>query len=83
MSDLKPDSGPSRAIGQMLIFVNRPYTSFLSELSRTFDGSQDVKIAMDRRDGDRRQKCQPVSVERRQGDRRKRKAKLLKVLISV
>ena len=81
MSDIKSNSPSSRATGQMLIFVNRPYTSCLSELSRTFDGSQDVKIAMDRRDGDRRQKTQPVSEERRQSDRRKRKAKLLKVLL--
>lgn len=77
---LKSTATHTSQTGQMLIFVNRPFASLISDLSRTFKGKDDVKIAIDRRNGERRLKNFPVESNRRHFDRRKPRAPLLEVI---
>ena len=77
---LKSTATKRSQTGQMLIFVHRPFASLISDLTRTFKGKEDVKIAIDRRNGDRRQQKHSVELDRRQSDRRKPRAQLLEVV---
>ena len=77
---LKSTATQTSQTGQMLIFVHRPFASLISDLTRTFKGKEDVKIAIDRRNGERRQQKHPVELERRHSDRRKPRAQLLEVV---
>ena len=44
---LKSTATQTSQTGQMLIFVHRPFASLISDLTRTFKGKEDVKIAID------------------------------------
>jgi hypothetical protein len=52
------------------IIIRRPYAHLKEELRRAFEGQEDVKVIVDKRNGERRTSQQPVAMECRQADRR-------------
>jgi hypothetical protein len=68
--------------GQMSIIVLQPYAYLATELIQTFKGQEDVKVKVDSREGQRRNKKESVSYERRRADRRRKKETLVEVVIS-
>jgi len=56
--------------------------SIIKELHLAFEGEEDVRIILDRRQGERRQCKQAIKSERRQTGRRHSKEKLVEVIIS-
>lgn len=67
----------------MSIIIRQPYTHLLKEMCRTFGGTDDVMITVDRRSDQRRKKKQGVKTERRRSDRRRPKQELVEVTLSV
>ncbi len=66
----------------MTIVVMRPYARLEKELRSTFKGQEDVKVILDKRSGERRERLQAVSKDRRMADRRRPKEELVEVAIS-
>ena len=67
--------------GETLIIVKRRYAHLEKELARAFARQKEVRILVDRREGERRAQKGSPSPERRQGDRRKQQEELLKVIL--
>lgn len=68
--------------GVTSIIIRRPYARLEKELRSAFKEQEDVKVALDRRYGERRKRRQPVAIERRRADRRRPKDELVEVVIS-
>ncbi len=77
----KATSPPEPEAGMMAIVIRQHYAYLEKELCSTFEGQEDVKVIVDRRDGQRRTKTQPVELERRDADRRRSKEELVEVLL--
>ena len=67
----------------MSIIIHRPYAHLEKELRRAFKGQEDVKVTVDKRNGERRTSPQPVAADRRRADRRTPKEELVEVVIAV
>lgn len=67
----------------MTIVVMRPYVHLEKELRSVFKGQEDVKVIVDKRNGERRKRLQDIAVERRKDDRRCPKEELIEVAISI
>lgn len=78
----KAANSPRKEHMSMSIIIQKPYIHLEKELRRAFEGEEDVKIIVDRRQGERRQNQQAIESERRQAGRRLSKEKLIEVLIS-
>ena len=68
--------------GIMTIVVQQPYAHLERELRRAFKGQEDVKIILDRRQGERRKNTKAVGAERRRADRRYPKEEIVEVVVS-
>ncbi len=66
----------------MTIVVMRPYAHIEKELRNAFKGEEDVKVIVDKRNGERRKNTKAVGAERRKDDRRRPKEELAEVAIS-
>ncbi len=77
LKSLKPST---RAAGQTIIVLHRPFVSLMPDLLNVFKGDPDVELIADRRSEERRQQREPVSLDRRRTERRERKAELLEVV---
>ncbi len=73
---------PEEGAGIMSIIIRQPYAHLEKELRRAFKGEKDVKVIVDRRDGERRTTQQAVEIERRRADRRHPNEELVEVVIS-
>ena len=74
-----PQGGP----GVMSIIIHRPYAHLEKELRKAFEGQEDVKVTVNKRNGEQRATRQPVEVDRRRIDRRTPKEELVEVVLSV
>jgi len=72
-----PQGGP----GMMSIIIHRPYAHLEEELNRAFKAQEDVKVTVDKRNGERRTSRQPVELDRRRADRRTPKEELVEVVL--
>ena len=79
----KGTNPPQGGSGVMSIVIRQPYAHLEKELRRAFKGQEDVKLTVDKRNGERRTSPQPVQLERRRADRRIPKEELVEVVISV
>ncbi len=69
--------------GIMTIVVHKAYAHLERELRRAFKGQEDVKVILDRRQGERRKRRrQAVGAERRKADRRYSKEEIVEVVVS-
>ena len=66
----KATNPPEQGAGMMSIIIRRPYAHLEEELCRAFEGQEDVKVIVDKRNGERRTSQHPVAMECRQADRR-------------
>lgn len=73
---------PEKRSGIMTIVIFHPYAHLERELLNAFEGDEDVKVVLDRRNGERRKEQKAVKRERRRGDRRKPKQEIAEVAIS-
>jgi len=73
---------PEERFGIMTIVLFQPYVHLEEELRDAFKGQEDVKVILDRRTGERREKQKVVARERRSSDRRKPKQEIAEVAIS-
>ncbi len=69
-------------VGIMTIVVHPAYTHLERELRRAFKGQEDVKIILDRRQGERRKNTKAVGADRRKADRRHLKEEIVEVVVS-
>lgn len=67
--------------GLIYIIIRRPYAHLEARFRRVFEGQEDVKVLVDRREGERRRGVQPVALERRQADRRGLKDEVGEVVV--
>lgn len=67
----------------MTIVIFQPYVHLVKELKKAFKGDEDVKVILDRRNGERRKINKAVEREHRRGDRRKPKQGIAEIAISV
>ena len=67
--------------GEMLIIVRTRYSHLEKQLLNAFAKQKDVRVLVDRRNGERRRKSGSTDPERRRGDRRKPQEELLKVIL--
>ena len=74
---------PEEEAGILSIIIRRPYSHLEKELRSVFKGERDVKVIVDRRDGERRTTQQAVEIERRRADRRHPNEELVEVVISI
>jgi hypothetical protein len=74
-----PQGGP----GVMSIIIHRPYAHLEEELRKAFEGQEDVKVTVNKRNGERRTSRQLVELDRRSAGRRTPKEELVEVVISV
>ncbi len=79
----KKDSLPEESAGMMTVVVMRPYARLEKEIRSAFKGQEDVKVILDKRNGERRKRLQDIAVERRKDDRRRPKEELAEVAISI
>jgi len=68
--------------GIMTIVVHPAYAHLERELRRAFKGQEDVKVILDRRQGERRKSTKAVSTDRRKSDRRHPKEEIVEVVVS-
>jgi hypothetical protein len=68
--------------GIMTIVVHRAYAHLERELRRAFKGQEDVKVILDRREGERRKGTKAVATDRRKADRRHSKEDIVEVVVS-
>jgi hypothetical protein len=68
--------------GIMTIVVHRAYAHLERELRSAFKGQEDVKVILDRRQGERRKNTKAVGKERRKADRRYLKEEIVEVVVS-
>ena len=74
---------PEEGAGIMSIIIRQLYAHLEKELRSVFKGEKDVKVIVDRRDGERRNSQQAVEIERRHTDRRHQNEELVEVVISI
>jgi hypothetical protein len=67
--------------GETLIILRRHYAHLEKELANAFARQKEVRILVDRREGERRKQKSSISPERRRSDRRKQQEELLKVIL--
>ena len=67
--------------GTLYVVVRRRYAFLAAGLRKAFEGQEDVRVIVDRRQGDRRRRSWSVAVERRRGDRRRNQEELFDVVI--
>ncbi len=79
----KATNPPEQGSGMMSIIIHRPYAFLEEELNRAFKGQEEVKVIVDKRNGERRTSPQPVAADRRRTDRRTPKEELVEVVLSV
>ncbi len=79
----KATSPPEQSLGTMSIIVRRPYSHLEKEMFKTFKGQEDVRVLVDKREGERRLTPGPVAVDRRRSDRRSPKEELVEVVLSI
>ena len=82
MTIIKATALPAQADGMMSIIIQRPYAFLEKELKSAFKGQKDVRVLVNGRYGDRREKTQSTTTERRREDRRRPKEELVQVLLS-
>ena len=82
MTIVKATALPAQADGGMSIIIQRPYAFLEKELRSAFKGQKDVKVIVNERYGERREKTQFTTTERRRTDRRRPKEELVEVLLS-
>lgn len=82
MTIVKASALAPQADGEMSIIIQRPYAFLEKELKSAFKGQKDVKVIVNGRYGERREKTRPTSTERRRTDRRRPKEELVEVLLS-
>ena len=80
MRMLKSIKPSTRAAGQTIVVVRRPFVSLIPDLLTVFKKDRDVQVIADRRSGERRRRKETVSLDRRRSERRERKAELLEVV---
>ncbi len=68
--------------GTMTIVVQQPYAHLERELRSAFKGQKDVKVILDRRQGERRKNTKAVGADRRKADRRHLKEEIVEVVVS-
>lgn len=73
---------PEEGAGIMTIVVRRAYARLEKELRSAFKEQENVKVALDRRHGERRKRRQPAAIDRRKADCRRPKEELVEVVIS-
>ncbi len=79
----KASPAPEQGSGVMSIIIHRPYGHLEKELRKAFEGQEDVKVTVNKRNGQRRTSPQPVAADRRRADRRTPKEELVEVVIAV
>ena len=67
--------------GTTYVIVRRPYAYLAEELRLALQGREDVKVLVDRRQGERRARNRRFAVDRRRSDRRGTKEELLEVVV--
>jgi hypothetical protein len=67
--------------GTIYVVVRRRYTFLAAGLRKAFEGQEDVRIIVDRRQGDRRKRSWSVATERRRSDRRTNQEELFDIVI--
>jgi hypothetical protein len=82
MTIVKATALPAQTDGMMSIIIQRPYAFLQKELQSAFKGQKDVKVIVNGRYGERREKIQSTTPERRRTDRRRQKEELVEVLLS-
>ena len=65
-----------------IIVIQQPYAHLEKELRTVFKGQEDVKIILDRRYGERRERRKAVTVDHRKSERRNPKEELAELVIS-
>jgi hypothetical protein len=81
MRILRAAASSEEAQGMIFIVVLRPYAYLQEELGQAFAGQGDVHVVVDRRNGERRARWEPVTTDRRQAERRRPKAEIVDVVI--
>ncbi len=64
------------------IVIQQPYAHLEKELCAVFKGQEDVKVILDRRYGERRERRKAVKVDHRKSNRRDPKEELAELIIS-
>ncbi len=64
------------------IVIQQPYAHLEKELCAVFKGQEDVKVILDRRYGERRERRRAVTVDHRKSNRRSPKEELAELVIS-
>jgi len=82
MTIVKATALPAHTDGMMSIIIQRPYAFLEKELKSAFKGQKDVKVIVNGRNGERREKIKAITPERRSTDRRRPKEELVEVLLS-
>ncbi len=65
-----------------IIVIRQPYAYLEKELRNVFKGQDDIKVILDKRQGERRKEPKAVESDRRKSDRRTPKENLVEVVIS-
>ncbi len=78
----KKDSLPEESSAMMTVVVMRPYAHLEKELHSVFKGQEDIKVILDKRYRERRERLQDIEKDRRKDDRRRPKEELVEVAIS-
>ena len=73
---------PEEEAGIMTIVIMQPYVYLEKGLRSAFKGEKDVKIILDRRCEERRERRQAVALDRRKVGRRRPKEELVEVVVS-
>jgi len=82
MTIAKATALPAQDHSGMSIIIQRPYAFLEKELQSAFKGQKDVKVIVNGRYGERREKIRPTTQERRRTDRRRPKEELVEILLS-
>ena len=82
MTIAKATALPAQENRGMSIIIQRPYAFLEKELQSAFKGQKDVKVIVNGRYGERREKIRPTTQERRRTDRRRPKEELVEILLS-
>ena len=64
------------------IVIQQAYAHLEKELCAVFKGQEDVKVILDRRYGERRERRKAITVDRRKSERRDPKEELAELIIS-
>lgn len=67
----------------MCIAIQRPFEHLIDELNQAFASDGNIKVVLNRRQGERRKTDQSVEMDKRGADRRKLKKEILEVTINI